>query len=188
MRGYFGIGIDGATKTGNMGNLIRTAYSFGAAYAFITKPQGGETKNNLAITKDFADTSKTWKQIPFYMYQGPDEIQMPKGCRMVGVELTDESIDLPSFRHPHQAVYVLGAEIYGLSKPMLDRCDDVIKIPTQFSLNVATAGAIVMYDRMRMLGGFPDRPIMTGQPIEEKTHIQGGPKMRALKNKNKQEE
>lgn len=181
MRGYFGIGIDGATKTGNMGNLIRTGYAFGAAFAFVTKPRN-RTKNDLAITKDFADTSKSWKQLPFYMYDGPDDIQMPKGGRLVGVELTDESIDLPSFRHPHQAVYVLGAEIMGLSKPMLDRCDDVIKIPTQFSLNVATAGAIVMYDRMRMLGGFPDRPIMPGQPIVEKTHQRGGPKMRGLKN------
>lgn len=180
MRGFFGIGIDGATKTGNVGNLIRTGYAFGASFAFVTKPQG-TSENDLRITRNMADTSKTWKQLPFYMYDGPDDLQIPKGGRIVGIELTDESIDLPSFRHPHQAIYVLGAEREGLSQPMLEKCDHVIKIPTQFSLNVATAGAIVMYDRMRMLGGFPDRPIMAGQEIKPKEHIQGGRKQRVPK-------
>jgi hypothetical protein len=31
------------------------------------------------------------------------------GCRLVGVELLDEAIDLPSFRHPLRAAYVCWA-------------------------------------------------------------------------------
>jgi hypothetical protein len=60
----------------------------------------------------------------------------------------------------------------------------VIKIPTKFSLNVATAGAIVMYDRLRTLGGFADRPLMDGrQPEEKQTHQHGGPISRLEKRK-----
>jgi len=33
---------------------------------------------------------------------------LPKGCRLVGVELLDEAVDLPNFAHPQQAAYVLG--------------------------------------------------------------------------------
>jgi tRNA(Leu) C34 or U34 (ribose-2'-O)-methylase TrmL len=52
---------------------------------------------------------------------------------------------------------VLGPELGVLSEALLSRCDHVIKIPTAFCINVAMAGAIVMYDRVRSLGSFPDR-------------------------------
>ena len=34
---------------------------------------------------------------------------LPNDCTLVGVELLDEAIDLPSFRHPLKAAYVFGA-------------------------------------------------------------------------------
>jgi hypothetical protein len=54
-----------------------------------------------------------------------------------------------------------------------------VRIPTAFSLNVATAGAIVMYDRLRSLGRFASRPVAGGslpEPVTE--HVQGGPRRR----------
>ena len=127
------------------------------------------------VTVDFADTSKTHTQIPFYVYDCAAEVDVPQGCQLVGVEITDDAIDLPSFRHPTQAVYVMGAERQSLSTEMAARCDHMIKIPTKFSLNVATAGAIVMYDRLRLLGGFADRPMRAGQePIAKAPHVHGG--------------
>lgn len=174
MRGYFGVGIDGVSKEGNMGNLIRTAHAFGASFAFAVNPKvvvhTGET-----VTSDFADTSKTHTQIPFFEYDTAAEVEVPQGCRLVGVEICDEAVDLPSFRHPTRAIYVLGGERTSLSSAMAERCDLMIKIPTKFSLNVATAGAIVMYDRLRLLGGFPDRPVSPGgKPIEKPAHVHGG--------------
>ena len=82
---------------------------------------------------------------------------LPLSCKLVGVELIEGAIDLPSFRHPPHAAYVLGPELGVLSEALLSRCDHVIKIPTAFCINVAMAGAIVMYDRVRSLGSFPDR-------------------------------
>ena len=37
-------------------------------------------------------------------------LRLPKGCALVGVELTDDAVELPVFRHPHAAAYVLGRE------------------------------------------------------------------------------
>ena len=34
MKGYFGIGIEGASKPMNMGNLMRSAHAFGAGFVF----------------------------------------------------------------------------------------------------------------------------------------------------------
>lgn len=173
MRGYFGIGIDKVSKTGNVGNLVRTAHSFGANFVFAINPKIVAHTGEM-ITKDFTDTSKSHSQIPFFNYATAADVTMPQGCQMVGIELTDDAIDLPSFKHPLQAVYVLGGERATLSGETLARCDSVIKIPTRFSLNVATAGAIVMYDRHRVLGGYPDRPLMTGKrPDEKPKHVHG---------------
>ena len=93
-----------------------------------------------------------------------EELALPEGCRLVGVELLDEAIDLPSFRHPLRAAYVLGPEQGALSPELLARCDHVVRIPSSFCINLAMAGAIVMYDRVRCLGRFPPRPLSEGGP------------------------
>jgi len=87
---------------------------------------------------------------------------LPQGCRLVGVELLDEAIDLPSFRHPLRAAYVLGPEQGRLSPALVARCNHVVRIPSSFCINVAMAGAVVMYDRLRCLGRFPPRPLTEG--------------------------
>jgi hypothetical protein len=78
--------------------------------------------------------------------------------------LLDDAVDLPSFRHPLSAAYVLGPERSGLSAALLDRCDHVIRIPTQFALNLSVAGALVLYDRLLQHGRFVPRPVAAGGP------------------------
>ena len=41
---------------------------------------------------------------------------------------------------------------------MLARCRHVVRIPTRFALNLAVAGALVLYDRLLQHGRFADRP------------------------------
>lgn len=162
MRGYFGIGIEGAHKPMNLGNLFRTAHGFGASFVFTL---GADAR----VRERKSDTSKTEANVPMYHMDGIAELVLPAGCALVGVELTDDAIDLPSFRHPRTAAYILGAEMFGLSEAALERADFVIKIPTKFSLNVATAGAIIMYDRISTLGQFAPRPVRVGPPTEALT-------------------
>jgi tRNA G18 (ribose-2'-O)-methylase SpoU len=150
MRGYFAIGAERISKPMNMGNLLRSAHAFGAKFFFTIRahPRAFEAKS---------DTSKALHHLPIYRWENPEEIQLPLRCKLVGVELIEGAVDLPSFRHPLHAAYVLGPELGVLSPAILSRCDAVIKLPTAFCINVATAGAIVMYDRMRSLGTFQDR-------------------------------
>jgi len=179
VRGYFSIGIEGVNKGGNMGNLIRTAHGFGAAFAFSINPQIVYTK------RTGTDTSKAAKAIPYYEFNSLEELVLPKGCQIVGIELTEEAVDLPSFKHPLNAAYILGSERFSLSDDLIKNCDHVIKIPTKFCLNVATAGAIVMYDRSLVHGRYPGRAVSTFgemEPLEK--HVRGGPKQRKLAKKN----
>jgi len=178
MRGYFSIGIEGVSKAGNMGNLIRTAHGFGAAFVF-TIAQKMKQKDAMALAQEISDTSKTPDHIPYYEFDRVEDLLLPKGCQLVGVEITDDALEMPSFRHPLKAAYILGSEMFSVSAKTLKKCDHVIKIPTKFSLNVATAGAIVMYDRLLCYGKFRARPVTpSGKAPEVAHHVRGMPRQR----------
>jgi tRNA G18 (ribose-2'-O)-methylase SpoU len=157
-RGYFAIGAERISKALNLGNLMRSAHGFGASFTFTI----GASYQALEAR---ADTSKGRQHLPHYSWGSPEELVLPEGCRLVGVELLDEAIDLPSFRHPMRAAYVLGPEQGELSPELIARCDHVVRIPSSFCINLAMAGAIVMYDRVRCLGRFPPRPLSEGGPM-----------------------
>ena len=118
----------------------------------------------VKLADAMSDTSSAAGHVPLYQYASVDDLRLPQGCVVVGVEITDDAIELPSFRHPLRAAYVFGAERFSLSPPMLARCAHVVKIPTKFSINVGMAGAITLYDRLLTHGRFPDRPLRSGGP------------------------
>ena len=157
-RGYFGIGAEGISKAANMGALMRTAHAFGASFCFSI----GAGFDARAARQ--ADTSDTPSHIPVWRYDNVTEFSLPEKCQLVGIELLDDAVDLPSFRHPLSAAYVLGPERSGLSAALLDRCDHVIRIPTRFALNLSVAGALVLYDRLLQHGRFAARPVAAGGP------------------------
>lgn len=160
MKGYFGIGIEGASKAMNVGTLFRTAHAFGAGFVFTVRAQYNRREGG------HSDTSDTPRSVPTYHFTDLNSFRLPVGCRLVGVEISDEAIDLPSFRHPRQAAYILGAEREGLSAEMQAHCDWVVKIPTRFSVNLGVAGALIMYDRLLSLGRHAPRPVAAGAPTE----------------------
>ncbi len=104
--------------------------------------------------------------MPSYRYGDASELRLPQGCRLVGVEITEDAIELPRFRHPSRAAYIFGAERMSISPPVLELCEFVVKIPMRFSINVGMAGAITLYDRMLSMGGYPDRPVRPGGSID----------------------
>jgi len=172
LRGYFGIGVEGISKPMNVGNLFRSAHAFGASFVFWLKPH--HTAFGAA-----SDTSRGHAHLPAYTWSSPAEIKLPQGCKLVGVELLDEAVDLPSFKHPLQAAYVLGPERGSLSRDLAERCDHIVKIPTKFCVNVGVAGAIVMYDRLLALGRFATRPLHDGAVGETPPpHVHGLAKAR----------
>lgn len=160
MRGYFGVGVEGISKSRNVGAIYRTAHAFGASFVFSVEAALSLQELNQVDTSGSADS------LPFYHFENVEEMLLPRGCALVGVEITDDAVMLPSFQHPKNAAYVMGSERGGLSDGMIARCDHIVKIPTKFSLNVGLACALVMYDRQVSLGNFARRPVRPGGPDE----------------------
>ena len=156
MRGYFGIGVEQLSKAMNAGSLFRTAHAFGASFVFTV----GAVYTKREIER--SDTSKSRGHVPLYEFADAAELRLPVGCELVGVELLEDAIALPSFHHPPAAAYILGPERGTLSPAIQALCDFTVKIPAKFCVNVGIAGAIVMYDRLSSLGRFAERPLKTG--------------------------
>lgn len=170
MRGYFGIGVQEISKEMNVGNLARSAHSFGASFFFTINPDVDVQAMRVS------DTSGAFDHVPYHQYDSVAEMDLPRGCQLVGVEFVDESIELPSFRHPLRAAYVLGPEMGSLSPDLVEKCDHIVKIPMKFCINVGVAGALVMYDRMISYGRFASRPVKAGGPLKERAPHEYGPR------------
>lgn len=137
---FFGIGIQNGKTPENLGVLWRSAQNLGASFIFTIG-------NRYA--KQACDTHNAVKAMPYFHYDTFDDFfnNLPKGARIVGVELTDDAQDLENFYHPRRCVYLLGAEDHGLSKQAIEKSHYLVKFKSELSLNVSVAGTIVMYDR-----------------------------------------
>jgi tRNA G18 (ribose-2'-O)-methylase SpoU len=141
MRGYFGIGIQNTKTQMNIGTLWRSAFLMGADFIYTI----GRRYNKQA-----SDTVQAWRHIPLFNYESFEQFyeSMPYNCQLIGIELDARSKPLKTFVHPERAIYLLGAEDNGLTKEAIDKCQYIVQLPGEFSMNVAVAGSIVMYDRI----------------------------------------
>jgi tRNA G18 (ribose-2'-O)-methylase SpoU len=157
MRGYFGVGSERISKQMNLGAVMRTAHAFGASFIFTVGSRLSVREAGLS------DTSSSADHVPLYEWPDAASILLPKGCVMVGVELDECAVDLPTFRHPPNAAYLLGPEKGDLSEAAKARCAHIVRIPTRFCVNLSVAAAIVMYDRLIALG--PSERRTTAMPL-----------------------
>ena len=81
------------------------------------------------------------------------------GFQLAAVETSLQSVDLFDWQPSFPVCLAFGHEVDGLSASILEACDVHVRIPTlglKQSLNVATAGGVVLYEllrKYRALGG-----------------------------------
>lgn len=142
MRGFFEIGIYHNKHEQNIGTLWRSAYQLGASGIFTI---------GARYRAQSSDTLRVWRRIPLRHYADFADFNdhRPHSTPLVAVEMGGREID--RFVHPERAIYLLGAEDHGLPREILGRCQYVISLPAvrQPCFNVAVAGSLVMFDRMR---------------------------------------
>lgn len=139
-RGYFGIGIERSKTEANVGTLWRSAFAFGASFVFTI---------GRRYPRQSSDTTESWRHIPLLEYADVDDFRahIPYDCQVIGVELLDGAGALETFTHPQRAIYLLGPEDGSLSRRAQSLCQHIVRFDTDYCLNVAAAGTVVMYDR-----------------------------------------
>ena len=113
----------------------------------------GAAKLDRRIARDGADTL----QIEIHRSMLPTLSDLRQaGYRLVGLEQTTDSRDLPSYEFPRKTALIVGNERTGLTAEVLEQLDDVVEIPVwgmPYSHNVATATAMALYEYCRQ---FPE--------------------------------
>jgi tRNA G18 (ribose-2'-O)-methylase SpoU len=144
-RGFFGIGIYNLKRSANFGGLLRNAQAFGADFVFTIGAR------QLRYGVGSGNTGKAERHIPVFNFIDWETFlkERPYGCMLTGIEYSAdvEGFNLRNYTHFEREVYILGAEDTGLSKDILEKCNSVVFINTGICLNVATTGALIMYDR-----------------------------------------
>jgi tRNA G18 (ribose-2'-O)-methylase SpoU len=141
VRGYFGIGIFAPKNEINIGGLWRSAFIYGAAFIFTI---------GRRYKKQAADTVAAPRHIPLLNYLTYEDFRehAPNDCQIICIENNAGAAPLAGFHHPERAIYLLGAEDSGLPEKILERHQSVIiESERPYSLNVSTAGTLIMYDR-----------------------------------------
>lgn len=149
----FLVALDGVTDPGNLGALIRTAECAGVTGVVL--PRHRAVHVTPTVTKASAGAVE---HVELALVGGlPTAISdmQRAGLRVVGLDATGSTslYDLVGGDEP--ICLVLGAEGSGLSRLVRQRCDEVVSIPLigrLGSLNVATAGAVAMYELVRRRG------------------------------------
>jgi tRNA G18 (ribose-2'-O)-methylase SpoU len=140
-QGYYAMGIYRHKTEHNIGTLWRSAYILGASYIFTV---GKKYK------KQSSDVVRTWSRIPLFHYDEFEDLlnNIPYDCRLVGIEIDENAIELAAFEHPKRAIYLLGSEDCGLPEEIKEKCHFLVRLPGNSSLNVAVTGSIVLNDRV----------------------------------------
>jgi tRNA(Leu) C34 or U34 (ribose-2'-O)-methylase TrmL len=150
--GFFGIGILNPEIEENIGTLWRSAYILGASFIF--------TIGLKKFKKQSSDVTHSWNKIPLYIHKNFEQFyqSIPYSTQLIGVEMCENATPLSDFEHPLRSVYLLGSESCGLPENVINKCHSLVSLPGSFSLNVATTGSILIYDRIsKIQTTLPDR-------------------------------
>lgn len=131
----------------NVGSIFRTADALGVRKIFL----GGYTPNpdkNGSISKTALGAEKfvSW-EAHWHTHRIIEKLKK-EGTRIVALEQTEKSIPLEKFKPKFPLVIILGNEVKGLSKNIIDRADESVEIlmkGQKESLNVSVAFGVVAY-------------------------------------------
>lgn len=140
---FCGVGICNNKLEDNQGILFRTATLLGNVDFLFT------LGNRYKYPR--SDTVRSFKQLPCWHFEDIRDLEqhLPNACNMVAVDIHPKSQMLNIFNHPRRAIYLFGAEDNGIPKEWISRCRYKVQIPsqTQISMNLSSAGSILLWDR-----------------------------------------
>jgi 23S rRNA (guanosine2251-2'-O)-methyltransferase len=140
----------------NTASLFRTADCAGVSKIYLVGTTPTPIDRFNRERKDFAKISLgAEKSIPYEYVPSIDtllEKLKQEQYEIVALEQSSDSIDYKSYSLKGKTALILGTEVSGVPKEVLEKCDTVVEIPMKGekeSLNVSVAGAVAIF---RILG------------------------------------
>ena len=146
--------LDNVRSLYNVGSFFRTAEAAAAELLILTGitayPAENSTRSGIRKTALGAEESMRWEQA---RDPGPVlERLRTRGCQIAAIETTPRAEDLFDWTPHFPVCVVFGHEVDGIRPEVSAFCDVHIRIPMlgrKHSLNVATAGGVVLFELLR---------------------------------------
>jgi tRNA G18 (ribose-2'-O)-methylase SpoU len=147
------VAVDALTNAENLGVLVRNCVAFGVHALLV-----GETCASPYLRRAVRNSMGTIFQLP--VVEPPSLVGALRDLRQHGVRSVaahphTSGKTLPQADLTKDCCIVLGSEGDGLSKVVLEACDEAVAIPmppTVDSLNVGNAAAVFLYEANRQRG------------------------------------
>ena len=135
----------------NVGAFFRTADAVGLSRLYLSGFTGAPPSKQIAKTALGSEQAVPWERgDPLAII----DARRQAGWETAAIETVDDGVDLFEWQPPFPVLIVFGHEVEGLPAELVQRCDTRVRIPmvgAKRSLNVATAGGVVMYELFRKM-------------------------------------
>lgn len=134
----------------NVGAFFRTLDAAGCSKLYLSGITGRPPHAGLAKTALGAEETVEWEHHP-----EPSALirqLREQGAEIAAIETSVHATDLYDWQPRFPVCVLFGHEVDGLAEPLLSLCDTHVRIPMlgrKHSLNVATAGGVVIYELLR---------------------------------------
>lgn len=140
----------------NIGAIFRTADAVGISKIFLTGYTPRPTDKFGRIQKDIAKSAlgaETWVPWEYKKTIIPLLISLKKeGYKIIAIEQDKKAVDYRKIKLSEKVAIIMGPEVTGLPKNVLDKCDIIAEIPMhgkKESLNVSVACGVALFKILR---------------------------------------
>ncbi len=139
-------------STHNVGAIFRTADATGVKKIYISGitpapiDRFGRARPDISKASLGAEKTVEWESI-VDIKDFIKNIKKEK-FQIIAVEQNKKSIDYKDLKRSEKVLLIVGNEVDGVDKDVLDLCDDIVEIPMlgkKESLNVSVATGVVLY-------------------------------------------
>jgi tRNA G18 (ribose-2'-O)-methylase SpoU len=142
--------LDNVRSLYNVGAFFRTADAAGVEKLYLCGITGCPPQRAIAKTALGAEERVTWEHT-----WNPVELVesiRAQGAEIAAIETSLHAVDLFDWQPRFPVCVIFGHEVDGIGPEISSQCDTHVRIPmlgTKHSLNVATAGGVVIYELLR---------------------------------------
>jgi 23S rRNA (guanosine2251-2'-O)-methyltransferase len=142
--------LDDVRSLYNVGAFFRTADAAGVERLWLCGITGRPPQPGIRKTALGAEETVAWE----HRADAGEAVAVlrARGCEIAAVETTLHAVDLFDWQPRFPVGLIFGNEVTGIREELSQACDSHVRIPMlglKHSLNVATAGGVVLYELLR---------------------------------------
>jgi tRNA G18 (ribose-2'-O)-methylase SpoU len=142
--------LDHVRSMYNVGAFFRTADGVRAERMYLCGITAKPDQPGVAKTALGGEANVAWEH--YYDALVPMRMMASRGYQIAAMETADDAVDIFDWQPRWPLCVVFGNEVDGVGDALLPACDVKVRLPmrgVKYSLNVATAGGVVLYELLR---------------------------------------